>query len=219
MRRAILYTVQFRYVIEQVFTNSAEVIRLCNAKNIPWKNPADINDAVADFNSVDKVVVSINNGQIFRSNLLSLPGYRFYNIHNGILPAYRGLPEICIIYAILNKEKSYGISLHSIDAGIDTGICHAIKEFPISAEDTFESVMQRSLEYCDLVFKENLHKIMTNRLEQLMAYNLRSKLYTYRDLDRLENVYDTVLVSRVLSFGLYATWFQEVLERLRSKIV
>jgi methionyl-tRNA formyltransferase len=218
LRRAILHTVQCRYIIEQVFTNSAEVIRLCNAKNIPWKTPADINDEIAEFNSEDKVVLSINNGQIFRSKLLSLRGFRFYNIHNGILPSYRGLPEICIIYAMLNKEKSYGVSLHSIDTGIDTGICHAIKEFSILEEDTFQSVMQRSLEYCDLIFKENLHNIMTNNLEMLTECKGISKLYTYRDLDYLEKVHDKNLVARVLLFGLYASWFRKALEKLRSKI-
>ena len=79
MRRAIIYTTQCGYAIERVFTNSAEIIKLCKARNISWKNPANINDAVADFESDDKLVLSINNGQIFRDKLLSLPGYSFYN--------------------------------------------------------------------------------------------------------------------------------------------
>lgn len=42
-----------------------------------------------------------------------------YNIHPSLLPAYRG-PEP-IIWGLIEKQQNFGITLHIVDAGIDTG--------------------------------------------------------------------------------------------------
>jgi methionyl-tRNA formyltransferase len=218
LRRAILHTIECKYHIDIVFSNSLEVVQCCKENNIPYKRFVNINDQISDFKSEDKIVLSINNNQIFKKDILSLPGFRFYNIHNGIIPEYRGRPEICIIYAILKNEKVYGVTLHTIDQGIDTGICHAFKMFEITEEDTFESVMQKSLENCEVVFIKYLDNIIKDNLEEISKNGRKSKLYTYRDLEILKKEYDPTLVSRVLYFGIFHMWFAPAIEILERQI-
>jgi methionyl-tRNA formyltransferase len=54
---------------------------------------------------------------------------RILNFHYAPLPQYRGVAPIA--HAILNGDKTYGITLHAIDAGIDTGPMLTKAMFPI----------------------------------------------------------------------------------------
>jgi methionyl-tRNA formyltransferase len=218
LTRAITHTISKGYRIDMVFSNTKEINQVCEENNILFKETADINNQVDHFESDDKVVFSINSYQILKQKLLELPGYRFYNVHNGILPEYRGLPELCVIHAILNRAEKYGVSLHLIDNGVDTGTCYATKEFPLSGEDTFQSIMLKAIYFCHEIFVENLEKIMANKLECLPIGPVKSKLYTYRDLERLKKDFDPALVSRVLNFGVFVIWFKPAYEILKKRI-
>ena len=61
-----------------------------------------------------------------------------FNLHGGILPAYRG--GHVMNWAILNGERESGATLHYIDAGIDTGDVVADERFPIEQSDDAASV-------------------------------------------------------------------------------
>lgn len=48
-----------------------------------------------------------------------LAGRRVLNVHYSLLPAYRGLHSV--VWALLNDEPEIGLSVHCVDAGIDSG--------------------------------------------------------------------------------------------------
>lgn len=54
---------------------------------------------------------------------------RLYNIHFSALPKYRGV--YTSIWPILNGDSSVGVTLHYMDAGIDTGPCVARRTAPL----------------------------------------------------------------------------------------
>ncbi|AOW94075.1 hypothetical protein BFN03_19150 [Rhodococcus sp. WMMA185] len=122
----------------------------------------DVNSVAAmiEATCTDGVVWSINNPTILRAPLLDL-GLRIYNIHNGPLPAYRGLPEIAITFAILNGETHYAATLHKVDHGIDTGAVLDIEEFPIAPQDRFQEVMLTGLRACHTLFERNLDRAVS----------------------------------------------------------
>jgi methionyl-tRNA formyltransferase len=68
---------------------------------------------------VPDLILSVNNFDIIKSDLLTLPPEGIINFHNGPLPQYRGvnIPS----WAIINGETRHGISWTIIDEGIDTG--------------------------------------------------------------------------------------------------
>lgn len=82
-------------------------------------DPAFVNSVTGDEDLIGGV--SIRNLQIFREDIIGAfraKGF-LWNLHVGILPAYRGVfipPR-----AIMNGEKEYGWTLHHVDRGIDTG--------------------------------------------------------------------------------------------------
>jgi len=64
------------------------------------------------------------------------------NSHPTLLPKYRGPTSGA--YILLNAETESGLTVHLIDAGMDTGPIVLQKKFPISPFDTTRSVQNKS---------------------------------------------------------------------------
>ena len=73
-------------------------------------------------------------GQILSQEILDIPKYGVVNIHASLLPKYRGASPIH--YAILNGEKTTGITIMKTDIGIDTGDMILQKEMEILPQET-----------------------------------------------------------------------------------
>ena len=63
--------------------------------------------------------VSMSFNQIFREKVRNIPPLSVINCHAGKLPYYRG--RNILNWALINDEKEFGITVHYIDDGIDTG--------------------------------------------------------------------------------------------------
>ena len=78
-------------------------------------------------------------GQILSQEILDMPQFGCVNIHASLLPKYRGASPIQ--HAIIIRwEKTTGITIMQMDAGVDTGDMLYQRELPISHEDTFETL-------------------------------------------------------------------------------
>lgn len=81
-----------------------------------------------------EVLVSFRSRSILPEAVLAAPTRGSFNLHTGPLPAYAGLNAPS--WAIFNGEREHGVTLHWMDAGIDTGAVVAIDRFPIEPDDT-----------------------------------------------------------------------------------
>lgn len=77
-------------------------------------------------------------GQILSQEILDMPRYGSLNIHASLLPKYRGASPIQ--HVIIDGERSTGITIMQMDAGIDTGDMLYKKEIEIADDDTFETL-------------------------------------------------------------------------------
>ncbi|MEI5007531.1 formyltransferase family protein [Streptomyces sp. PmtA] len=125
--------------------------------DVPFRAVADVNSVAAELvaASTDGVVWSLNNRMIFRAPVLSR-GLRVLNVHHGPLPAYRGLPEVALVYAMLRGEREFAATLHQVDDGIDTGPILAADRFPIGPDEPFHMVLRRGLRICHRLFERCL---------------------------------------------------------------
>jgi len=81
---------------------------------------------------------------------------KLINIHFSLLPKYRGASPVQ--FAILNGDKTTGITFHLVDTGMDTGAVIKQIEYNITNKTT-------SRELYDILFKfsvENLPKVLTD---------------------------------------------------------
>jgi methionyl-tRNA formyltransferase len=96
--------------------------------------------------------VSMSFNQIFRERLTSLPRMKTINCHAGKLPFYRG--RNVLNWALINDEREFGITVHYIDEGIDTGDIIAQRTYPITDRDTYSTLLERAHHGCaDLLYE------------------------------------------------------------------
>jgi methionyl-tRNA formyltransferase len=88
------------------------------------------------------LIVSVAAPQIFKESLIKIPRHGCINIHHAKLPQYRGMmPNF---WQMLNGEKTVGITIHRISAGIDNGEILLQKETPILNGESLDSIIQRT---------------------------------------------------------------------------
>lgn len=80
-------------------------------------------------------------GQILSQEILDIPKLGVINIHASLLPKYRGASPIH--YAILNGEKTTGITIMKTDIGIDTGDILLQKPLDIGEKETCGELFYR----------------------------------------------------------------------------
>ena len=82
------------------------------------------------------LVVVVAYGKILPHDFLVFPKYGCINVHASILPAYRGASPIHA--AVLNGDKTTGVTVQQMDDGVDTGDILNIGTAEIGINDTTE---------------------------------------------------------------------------------
>lgn len=90
--------------------------------------------------------VSMSFNQIFKSEIINLPPLKTINCHAGKLPFYRG--RNILNWALINDEKEFGITVHYIDEGIDTGDIILQNSYCIRDKDNYKTLLERAYTYC-----------------------------------------------------------------------
>jgi len=105
--------------------------------------------------------VSMSFNQIFRSRIANKTSNGIINCHAGKLPLYRG--RNILNWALINDEKEFGVTVHYVDDGIDTGDIILQKTYPITDEDDYSTLLKRSHGYCADVLYEAMINIAENK--------------------------------------------------------
>lgn len=118
---------------------------------------------------VDKVrsirpdyIFSIYYRQILPKSLLSLAKYSSINIHPSLLPEYRG--PIPTAWAIERGEKYFGISIHLMDEGIDTGDILVQEKYKIKDDETGFELYSRGMKLGFELLCKNFKSIIENKI-------------------------------------------------------
>ena len=89
-------------------------------------------------------VITVAFGILLPEEILSIPTHGFINLHFSLLPAWRGAAPVQ--RAIENGDENLGISVFSLDKGMDTGPVYITKEVNISEDDTTPILLDRLTE-------------------------------------------------------------------------
>ena len=108
---------------------------------IPLLLPPRLKDPqVADWvkSHLPELIVLAFVTDIVPQAIIDIPKYQAINYHPSLLPKYRG--GSAINWSIINGETETGVTIHYIDAGIDTGDIIIQERVPIYPEDTVASL-------------------------------------------------------------------------------
>ena len=136
---------------------------LCNVTSVNNEKCSSI------LESEEYDIVIVNGTGIIRQNVLARSKAPFVNIHVGVTPEYRGVHGG--YWALVNEDAdNFGVTLHYIDKGVDTGTIIDQNKIVPREEDNF--VTYPILQYaCGLILlkkflrKENLKFVVSYRLE------------------------------------------------------
>jgi phosphoribosylglycinamide formyltransferase-1 len=92
-------------------------------------------------NAEVELVVLAGFMRVLKQEMLNAFAGRIINIHPSLLPKYRGLEAWT--QALKANEQITGCTVHSVDAGVDTGEILAQKRVPILPDDTPERLHAR----------------------------------------------------------------------------
>lgn len=168
-------TIEIAFVVPRIDTKDKTLLYYCEKYKIDYLFPEKINSQ--DF--LDKVkkyecdlFVSMSFNQIFRTHISSLPKFRTINCHAGKLPYYRG--RNILNWALINDEKEFGITVHYIDEGIDTGDIILQRCFPISDKDDYESLLNISYSECSSILYDSIKMIQNNIVVPIKQSSINS---------------------------------------------
>ena len=107
------------------------------------------------------IIFSLFYRRILPPAIIKLPSLGCINVHPGKLPQYRGFSPA--VRALLNGQKTFGITIHHMDQGLDTGDILIQKEYPIDANETGFELHIRSAKLCAQILKDNFHGIINKK--------------------------------------------------------
>jgi methionyl-tRNA formyltransferase len=153
-------TIEILFIVPRSDTNDNTLKDFSIKHKIDYLFPIKINSlefikTVKSYN-VD-LLVSMSFNQIFKSQILNIPKLGVINCHAGKLPFYRG--RNILNWALINDEKEFGITVHYVDEGIDTGDILKQKCYPISENYDYNTLLEIAYVECALILYETIKEI------------------------------------------------------------
>ena len=98
------------------------------------------------------LLVSMSFNQIFKEPIISMPKLGIINCHAGKLPFYRG--RNILNWVLINDEKEFGITVHYIDEGIDSGDIILQRSYEITDLDDYKTLLNKAYIKCaDILYE------------------------------------------------------------------
>tara|TARA_R110000824_G_scaffold382230_3_gene575383 strand:+ start:544 stop:1173 length:630 start_codon:yes stop_codon:yes gene_type:complete len=164
---------------------SDSLVNWCNSNDVKVIESGNYEDL--EENITIDLAMSVFYGKIIKKPFIERC-QSIINLHNSPLPKYRGVRPIN--WALKNKEKKHGVSIHKITEGIDDGDILGQITYPIYAEiEEVEDVYNKSLVYGWLLFKDvisNFDYAIKNSSKQHENFSYYSKKQIHLLGDRSE---------------------------------
>jgi methionyl-tRNA formyltransferase len=156
-------SVAIKFIVPRADTNDLTLFNYAKQYSIDYIKSSNINSKYF-IQNLEKyecdLFVSMSFNQIFKNIILGLPKIGTINCHAGKLPFYRG--RNVINWALINDEKEFGITVHFVDEGIDTGDIIVQKTYPISDRDDYASVLLTAYEEAANLLYQTIKMLQVN---------------------------------------------------------
>ena len=130
-------------------------------KNIPIYQPAKVRNNIEFIEEIKtlnpEVICVVAYGKILPKEILDIPEKGCINVHGSLLPKYRGAAPIQ--WAVLNGDKTTGITTMYMDVGMDTGDMILKREVEIGEDETTGELWDRLSKIGGALLVETLKEI------------------------------------------------------------
>jgi len=162
-------TIQVAFIVPRIDSTDETLLRYSQDHGIPCHKGAKINSdefyALAQGYACD-LFVSMSFNQIFKPRITQLPPLGTINCHAGRLPFYRG--RNILNWALINDEKEFGITVHYVDEGIDTGDIILQRTYPITEADDYGTLLQLAHVECANILYDAIKELQAGRSSRIV---------------------------------------------------
>tara|TARA_B100000242_G_scaffold155857_1_gene111408 strand:- start:168 stop:806 length:639 start_codon:yes stop_codon:yes gene_type:complete len=151
------------------------LVEYCNELDIKVSSYSDVT-----IRTYESIGISIYFSKIFKKEFIDQFEY-FVNLHNGPLPRYRGVNPIN--WALKNKETKHGVTLHTIESGIDTGKILDQIMFPINDDMEVIDVYNLCLSNGIKILERSIFNL--DNIEPIKQDDSFSTYYSKKDFEKL----------------------------------
>jgi len=143
----------------------SSVSELCKKLGINCEKPNRITESIVKkIEEINPdIIFSVYYRKILPIKILNIPDLGCINIHPSILPYYRG--PVPTAWAILNGEKDFGITIHQMDKGIDTGLIYVQKKYKIREEETGFELYNRGMKLGSKLLAQNFSSLINGNIK------------------------------------------------------
>lgn len=156
------------YVVPRYNNPDTKLIEIASNFNIPVILTENVNSSqfINQVNSMNvDLNVSMSFDQIIKNELIHLAPKGFINCHAGALPFYRG--RNILNWALINGESSFGITVHYIDEGIDTGDIIYQHIESIGSQETYNDLLTKCYNLCPEVLSNAIDNIYNGKVKRV----------------------------------------------------
>jgi methionyl-tRNA formyltransferase len=167
-------SIEISFIVPRSDTTDFTLSDFSKRYQIDYIHPININspEFIQKTISYDcDLFVSMSFNQIFKRGIINVPRLGTINCHAGKLPFYRG--RNILNWALINDEKEFGITVHYIDEGIDTGDILKQRCFKIQDSDDYNSLLKIAYVECANILFDSIKEIQTglsNRIVQSVIH-------------------------------------------------
>jgi len=157
-------SIEIKFICVRYDTKDETLKNYCKEYNIDYLKHKNINSQ--EFLNIVKryecdLFVSMSFNQIFKKDIINLPRLKTINCHAGKLPFYRG--RNILNWVLINDEKEFGITVHYVDEGIDTGDIILQRSFVITYKDDYNSLLQKAYMECANILYDAIKLIQNSK--------------------------------------------------------
>ena len=155
-----------RFIVPRTDTQDVTLFNFSKKYNIDYFKLKNVN-SITSINKISDygcdVLVSMSFNQIFRKDIINLTRIGIINCHAGKLPFYRG--RNILNWVLINDEKEFGITVHFVDEGIDTGDIILQETFSITDKDNYRTLLDISYSSCANILYKSLVQIFEGQFK------------------------------------------------------
>jgi folate-dependent phosphoribosylglycinamide formyltransferase PurN len=138
-------------------------------------------ETIAALQEINPDVIVVNGTRIIAKKVLQSVPCKFINTHAGITPLYRGVHGG--YWALANNDAAHcGVTVHQVDAGIDTGAIIAQALIQPTAEDNFVTYPLLQQAAGLPLLKQAVRDALNGTLQQQPAPAGQSRLWSHPTL-------------------------------------
>jgi methionyl-tRNA formyltransferase len=168
-------SVEIAFIVPRTDSTDMVLFELAQKHGIPFHKGFKINSPefyeLAGSYQCD-LFVSMSFNQIFKPKITDQPRLGTINCHAGKLPFYRG--RNILNWALINDEKEFGITVHFVDEGIDTGDIILQKTYPVTDADDYASLLSVSHEECAVVLYEAVKQMQAGHYKRVAQKDIHA---------------------------------------------